>query len=215
MTAYRRPLLPAALITVAALLVACGNGDGSTTPTTTATDSGPGPTTVTSTFHPEPTSASATATTSSSERPLGQPDLLPKAQEAQWSEDFIILDNIRAGRHDGFDRVVFDLTDGADPGWQIDYVDEALQQASGYPVDVAGNVFLHVLITNTAYPFMLDIDDPFEPGTYPGGGRVNEVAYTGIFEGYTEAYIGLDEQLPYSVTLLHNPTRVVVDFEHQ
>lgn len=205
MTAYRRPLLPAALITAALLLVACGNDGGSST-TTTATDPDSGTSTVTATANP---------TATADERPLGQPDLLPKAQETQWSEDFIILDNIRAGSHDGFDRIVFDFTDGADPGWQIDYVDEPLQQASGNPVNVAGNVFLHVKTTNTAYPFMLDIDDPFDTGTYPGAGRVNEVAYTGIFEGYTEAYIGLDEQLPYSVTLLHNPTRVVIDFEHQ
>ncbi|RSZ61741.1 hypothetical protein EAH68_11725 [Corynebacterium hylobatis] len=207
MTAYRRPLLPAALTAAALLLVACGNGGGSSTPTTTtAVDPGSGTSTVTATANP---------TATADERPLGQPDLLPKAQETQWSEDFIILDNIRAGSHDGFDRVVFDLTDGADPGWQIDYVDEPRQQASGNPVDVAGNAFLHVMITNTTYPFELGIEDPLEPGTFPGAGRVNEIAYTSIFEGYTEAYIGLDEQLPYSVTLLHNPTRVVIDFEHQ
>jgi hypothetical protein len=201
MTAYRRPLLPAALTAAALLLVACGDGGGSS-PTTTAAD-------------PDPGASTVTATATAAERPLGQPDLLPKAQETQWSEDFIILDNIRAGSHQGFDRVVFEMTDGADPGWQIDYVDEPLQQASGNPVDVAGDAFLHVMITNTTYPFELGIEDPLEPGTYPGAGRVSEIAYTSIFEGYTEAYIGLDEELPYSVTLLHNPTRVVIDFEHQ
>lgn len=205
MTAYRRPLLPAALTAAALLLVACGNGDGSSTPA-------PAPAPATTI---DPDSGTATVTSTADERPLGRPDLLPKAQETQWSEDFIILDNIRAGSHNGFDRVVFDLTDGADPGWQIDYVDEPLQQASGNPVDVAGTAFLHVLITNTTYPFELGIEDPLEPGIFAGAGRVNEIAYTSIFEGYTEAYIGLDEELPYSVTLLHNPTRVVIDFEHQ
>lgn len=208
MTAYRRPRLPVALpatLAVAALLlVACGEGGGSSTPDQTEN---PGTSTVTATASPPQASAA--------ERPLGQPDLAAKTREIQWSEDFIILDNIRAGRHEGFDRVVFDFTDGADPGWQIDYVAEPLQQGSGLPVEMDGDTFLHVMFTNTTYPFELGMENAFEPGNYPGAGVVKEIAYTGIFEGYTEAYIGLDEELPYSVTLLHHPTRVVIDFQHE
>ncbi|QGU04856.1 AMIN-like domain-containing (lipo)protein [Corynebacterium comes] len=193
MTAYRRPLVPVALTVAALLLVACGDGGGYTAP---SSDTAP------------PSQASAT------ERPLGQPDLAPKTREVTGTGNPTLLENIRSGRHQGFDRVVFDLSDGEEPGWRVDYVDEAMQQASGLPVDVEGDALLHVVITNTTYPFELGIEDPFEPGTYPGAGVVNEVAYTGIFEGHTESYIGLDRELPYSVTLLSNPTRLVIDVEH-
>lgn len=201
MTAYRRPLLPAVLTAAALLLVACGDDPGSANG-----DPAPGPSTVTATASPSPASVT--------ERPLGQPDPAPKIQE-KWTGNPVLVSGIRAGSHQGFDRVVFDLTDGDDPGWRIDYVDEPMQQASGLPVEVAGDAYLHVLITNTTYPFELGIEDPLEPGTFPGAGVVKEIAYTSVFEGYTEAYIGLDEELPYSVTVLQDPKRLVIDFEHR
>ena len=41
---------------------------------------------------------------------------------------------------------------------------------------------------------------------------VEEVQLLGVFEGYTQAFVGVDgEQRPFRVFGLENPTRVVVD----
>lgn len=207
MIASRRPLVPALLAATALLLAACGgSGDGNVTSAAPTGDGAPDTSTVTATATPSPASVT--------ERPLGQPDTAPKVEE-RWSENPVLVSGIRVGRHEGFDRVVFDLTEGDDPGWRTDYVDQPLQQASGLPVEVAGETYLHVMITNTTYPFELGIEDPLEPGNFPGAGSVQEIAYTSVFEGYTEAYIGLDEELPYSVTVLQDPKRLVIDFQHR
>lgn len=212
MTAYRRPLVPAVLTAAALLLVACGDGagsGGSGGSGTTGGDPAPGRTTVTSTA----VSTASPSPASATDRPLGSPDLAPKIQE-RWSENPVLVSGIRTGRHEGFDRVVFDLTEGDDPGWRIDYVDEPMQQASGLPVEVAGDAYLHVMITNTTYPFELGIEDPLPPGNFPGAGVVEEIAYTSVFEGYTEVYLGVTEELPYSVSVLQDPKRLVIDVKH-
>ena len=46
-----------------------------------------------------------------------------------------------------------------------------------------------------------------------GAGHVVNVVHGGVFEADTQYVIGLDQQLPFHVYVLENPTRVVVDFQ--
>ena len=60
----------------------------------------------------------------------------------------VTLRKIRAGRHASFDRVVFEFTGGAVPGYHIEYVDRPVRQCgSGDTVKVAGDGWLSVRLT--------------------------------------------------------------------
>lgn len=218
MEAYRRPRALTALVATVALttmLAACADSGGSGTTTTSASPTGTS--TVTSTATPVPQSTDADATTTAQkeqkEKPLGEPDRLDKVVTGTWADPPPVLTGIRSGSHDGFDRVVFDFTGAGAPGWMAGYVDQPAQQGSGFPVHVEGGAYLMVNMTNTTYPFEQNVED-FPTGAYPGTGVIREVVSTGVFEGESLAYIGVDKKRPFSVTLLQNPTRVVVDVAH-
>lgn len=130
------------------------------------------------------------------------------------SGDNLLVTGVRTASHDSFDRIVFDFRGSGTPGWFIDYTNTPTQQGSGYPIEFDGEVALYVGIEGTTYP---EPDDPNAPSlrTVPGtGGVVTEIIYSSIFEGRTEYIIGLNSRQPYSVTVLEQPTRLVIDIIH-
>lgn len=146
--------------------------------------------------------------------PLGTPDTNAKIQRSE-GERRLIVTGVRVATHDTFDRVVFDLEGEGTPGWWIDYDDAPGQQGSGFPIQHGGVTALNVHIEGTPYPFDLD-RDPVDLGTVPGaGGVVSDVTSAGIFEARSQFAVGTSGRLPYSVTALENPTRVVIDVLHE
>jgi len=128
----------------------------------------------------------------------------------------LVVTDVRVGRHDGFDRVVFDLGGEGTPGWSVEYVDAAADDGSGEPVRVDGDAVLQVRLSGMAMPG----EDPdvteYDGATIdPEGTRgVEEVVYRFWFEGYTTAFVGVDEPgLPFRVFALEDPARVVVDVQ--
>ncbi|NLA56968.1 MAG: hypothetical protein GX859_11900 [Corynebacterium humireducens] len=222
MTAYRRPLATAFLATAGLLLAACNGGetiDGGTTTsagpvTVTSTAPTPTPATTGTTTQPSPaadtTTQNPTTPSEPADRPLGTPAVAAETRSPVWEEPYPLLTGIRVGQHVTFDRVVYDFVGAGEPGWYAEYLDQPYQQGSGHDVDVAGNAYLKIDLTGTSYPFEHDAE-ALPIGPYPGGGVIAQVVNTGTFEGHTLTYIGLDEQRPYSVTVLHDPLRVVVD----
>lgn len=231
---YNRASTITGLVAALALtLSACGTGAGNDTDTTEPVESTTTVTTAPDTTAPDeqgnttnsPTADTTTAqenteetTTEETNDPvgyLGDPDTDP---EQNWPESVpgLMVSNVRVASHDGFDRVVFDLAGEGDPGWFTNYTAHPAQQGSGNPVPIEGSVALMVGIHGTPYPFDLDLDMEFpDHGTYPGAGNVTEVIYTSLFEARTEFVIGLTEELPYSVTVLEEPKRLVIDFVAQ
>ncbi|QDW62846.1 hypothetical protein [Oerskovia sp. KBS0722] len=219
MNGTTRRLRPAALSAgvVAALLAltACsGGGDG-------GDETVPGSPSPTVSSAPSP-SASAGAT----DTPTGTTDddgstsapPFPANTEPDTSDPSagaaLTVTDIRVGRHDGFDRVVFELGGTGTPGWRVEYVPEAIDDASGNPYDVAGDGTLQVMISGSGYPTDTGV------ATYSGPNplrvaetdEVEEVALRGVFEGYTQAFIGTDDaDNPFRVYALTDPTRVVVE----
>ena len=126
----------------------------------------------------------------------------------------LMVESVRVAAHDGFDRVVFDLVGDGAPGWFVDYTTAPTQQGSGNPVEVQGSVALNVNIDGTTYPFELGRQDP-HMGTVAGEGNVTEVVSVGTFEGRSQFVIGTKEKLPYSVEVLHDPHRLVIDVRHR
>jgi hypothetical protein len=119
---------------------------------------------------------------------------------------------VRAARHDGYDRVVFELTGSGAPGWTVEYVDAASAQGSGAPVDVPGQAVLQVTLQGTSYPYETGADE-VAGGAVPVSGtqEVAGVVYDGTFEGTSVAWIGTAARTPFRVYSLTSPSRVVVE----
>ncbi|WP_027004583.1 AMIN-like domain-containing (lipo)protein [Corynebacterium halotolerans] len=210
----RAAVTTVAVMAVGALgLAACGTGgtegasDAGTTSaettTTTETERETQSATVTGGSDISATSADAGVT------PLGNADSSMKTLRPEAPSQLLVTD-VRVGSHEGFDRIVFDLTGEGTPGWFIDYTEQPTQQGSGHPIPYQGAVALNVNLDGMTYPFQLGMEDP-GIGTVPGAGNVTEVISSGTFEGRSQFVVGLSDRLPYSVQVLENPQRVVID----
>ena len=129
----------------------------------------------------------------------------------------VTVTDIRIGRHDGFDRVVFEVDGDGAPGWDVRYVDAPSSQGSGDPVDVEGSAFLQVTLTGVGYPYDTGVEEWSGPDPLSVGDTevVTEVVWDATFEGQSVAFIGTTAQVPFRVYLLEDPARVVVEVADQ
>ena len=161
------------------------------------------------------TSSSSGATTTDeagTDAPAFPANTEPDTQDASADAQVTVHD-IRTGRQDGFDRVVFEVGGTGMPGWDVRYVDQASSQGSGEPIDVAGDAVLQVTLTGAQIPDTTGVTEYDGPNPLTGSGTqtVTEVAYDHIFEGTAVAFIGTAAKAPFRVYALTNPTRVVVE----
>jgi hypothetical protein len=207
----RARVASAALLAATALLAGCGSGDdggtGTASSSSVATSSSSSP------------SASATATGGSEQPDDGSTDAPsfpantePDTEDASADAQVTVRD-IRTGRHDGFDRVVFEVGGTGTPGWDVRYVDQASSQGSGDPVEVAGDAVLQVTITGAGLPTDTGVTEFDGPSPLPGAGTetVTEVVFDHTFEGTTVAFVGTTAEVPFRVYALSDPQRVVVE----
>lgn len=139
---------------------------------------------------------------------------MDQKQQAQVGDSDMSITGIRAAEHETFTRVVFDIAGNGQPGWWIDWAADPIQQASGLPVEMAGDSFLNVNIQGTGYPDQVVVPG-IDSGSYPGAGIVEDINFTSIFEARSQVLIGVSGQpRNYSVSLLQEPTRLVVDIVH-
>jgi len=125
----------------------------------------------------------------------------------------VTVSDIRVGRQDGFDRVVFEVGGTGTPGWDVRYVDAASSQGSGEDVDVAGDAVLQVTLSGVGYPYDTGVEEYAASGPLSAAGTesVTEVVYDATFEGTSVAFVGATGQAPFRVYLLEGPTRVVLE----
>jgi hypothetical protein len=120
------------------------------------------------------------------------------------------LVDVRAGRHPGFDRVVFQFR-GAVPQHRIRYVGQLVQDGSGNPVSVAGGADLEVVFQG-ANAQNQDGSPSVSPRRFsPGLPAVKEIAQVGDFEAVVSYGIGIDRRRPLEVSTLAGPPRLVID----
>jgi hypothetical protein len=123
------------------------------------------------------------------------------------------LTGLRAGRHAGFDRVVFQL-DGPIPSYySVRYVPVVRLDGSGEPLRLRGNAFLEVVVRAPTH------DQDYRPVLSPTRLRpdfpaLREVNAPGSFEGQTTAGIGVTHRVGFRVFELTGPTRIVIDLAH-
>lgn len=222
----------ALLIGVAAVAVLRGDGDHdqvvstATDPATTQVATTGSPTTepsvpttptvtVPATTAPPTTAPPATTiapTTTVPSLPGG--DTEPKAGSGtiQGIETATVV-AVRVAHGDGYDRVVLEFGGSVVPDWRVEYVDPPItQDGSGEEVAVAGTAFLHVRLERAA---MHDLDG--HP-TYTGPDRVTgettevtEAVDTGDFEGVVSWVVGVRDRVPFRVSTLSGPNRLVID----
>ena len=180
------------------LLAGCGGKD----------DEPPLGTTTTST-----TATTGTTTTSGLEGASTQPAVL-KSTDA----DVALLTDVRAARHEGYDRVVFEFRNVA-PGYDVRYVERPVRaDGSGEEVPVDGGA---VLLVRMEPALDADLTQESAPRTYLGPQRftpadaavVAELVRTGGFEAVLTWAVGVDEKRPFRVTRLDGPPRIVIDVE--
>jgi hypothetical protein len=125
----------------------------------------------------------------------------------------VTVTDIRIGRHDGFDRVVFEVEGTGTPGWAVQYVDDPTSQGSGEPIDVEGDAVLQVTLTGIGLPDDTGAEEwsGANPLSVADTETVTEVAFDSTFEGQTVAFVGTTAEVPFRVYLLEGPTRVVLE----
>jgi hypothetical protein len=148
---------------------------------------------------------------------------LPKAHSAT---DTDMINNVRAGRHTCFDRLVVDLggQDTTFGAYDVRYVPVVLSDGQGAPLPVRGDADLQVVLRAPAY------DQNGHPTFAPanrnevvnltGYSTFRQLRWGGSYEGYTTMALGVRARLPFRVfTLAGTPysddgPKLVIDVAH-
>jgi hypothetical protein len=125
-----------------------------------------------------------------------------------------VLAAVRAARHDGYDRVVFEFSGGV-PGYHVEYIDRPVRDCgAGDPIPVAGDAWLEVRFfpafahTEQGQPTL-----PFRE-VRPNLPNVLEVERTCDFEAVVTWVLGTRSPKRYRVLELADPSRFVIDVRH-
>ena len=202
-----RRLVPLAIVAV--ILAACSSPSSTATApdqaSPSAAFSSPSPTTSDAPVSGEPEPSEATGDFSC-DLPVVEPATVPRT---------VNIVDVRVGTHDGFDRVVFEFTDGT-PEFTLDRATPPFaQDGSGNPIDVEGESFLRLTMRGgtkqmddgtSSYNGSRDFD--------PGFPVLVDLVEGGDFEAQSTWYLGLTDEACVIVTLLEDAPRLVIDIEH-
>lgn len=127
-----------------------------------------------------------------------------------------ILREIRTGRHDGFDRVVFEFEGGV-PGYWVRYTGVLRTGGGGVPVPTQGTALLEVVLS----PVQTVTHEPPYDLTYRAGREhaprqrvVLHVVGTGEYEATDSFGIALTGRSGFRVLELDGPPRLAIDVAH-
>jgi hypothetical protein len=204
MAARSARLLLGLLVLTMLTLAACGGSgsDGRAGPATTTGSTAPA-TTATASASTATTGAPAWSTAARTGPGGKQPPDGPSAKLAA----------IRAARHPGYDRVVFQFEGAQVPGYRIEYVREiTLGESDDQYLALEGRALVEATFQGTA-------SDDYRPGTQtvpdkltPDLGQVQQIGLAEDWEGVVRLGVGLDHRAGFRVLELRDPARVVVDF---
>lgn len=126
-----------------------------------------------------------------------------------------LLTDVRAARHDGFDRIVFEFGSGSPPGYHLEYIDKPVRKCgSGDATPIAGDGWLEVRIapahahTPSGAPTIREREQQLDLGV------VTELEQTCDFEATVSWVVGVKRPNRYRVLTLNEPLRLVVDVKH-
>lgn len=132
------------------------------------------------------------------------------------------VDNVRAGRHACFDRLVIDVDNvPKSMSYHVRYVDVVSEDGSGKAIPLAGGAALQIVLRAPAYEDGAPTYTPANPMrlvNVKNWSTFRQVAYAGSFEGQTTFGLGVRARLPFRVMVLDGPgdgARLVVDVAHR
>lgn len=141
----------------------------------------------------------------------GFPNLLTEVPE----DSDLLLREVRVGIHEGYHRIVFDHAGAGAPGWSAEYVDEAVEPGSGFPIEMHSESILYVGVVGL---------EPGNAGQEDGhleledlvdtqGTVFSEAITTFVHHGSASYYIGLDVDREYRVSVWEHPEgpRLIID----
>jgi hypothetical protein len=124
--------------------------------------------------------------------------------------------NLRAGRHDCYDRLVFDVGGGNVTGYRVEYVGTVYEDPTGRVVPLRGGAKLQIVAQAPSYDLAGNLTYHFanraELVNVSGYRTFRQVAWAGSFEGQTNIGLGVRARLPFRVFTM--PGRLVVDVAH-
>lgn len=204
---------------MASLLAACTSTEEPTA--TDSTTTSPAETTPAETTRDDTTSEEPSKTVDEESTPADTIDEADLATGPTQSEDFpdllgqFLPLEARVGGHGNYDRVVVEYDDGEGQlGWSASYEDEAIQDGSGFPIDMEGQRFLTIAVTGARYPDQDEAKDEIAVTGLDQATVVKDVEVDYPFEGMHMIFVGVDADHPYRVQVFHDPERIVIDILH-
>lgn len=130
------------------------------------------------------------------------------------------LTNVRAGRHECYDRLVFDLS-GPATGYRVEYVSQVTNEETGAAIPIRGGAILGIVLSAAAhdanYQPTYQPANRYEAVNVAGFSTFRQVYFGGTFEGLTDFALGVRARLPFRVSVLSGPgtgSRVILDVAH-
>lgn len=184
-----------------------------------ATNDRPAPATATSGRTEEAGTIAEQSPTPKDEVPAGKDDFEGTTgivDKKKTIKDATVLKAVRTGRHEGFDRIVFEFEGNEVPGYHVEYIDKPVRACgSGDVVPLAGDGWLQVRFeparahTDEGKPTLGSRE------LVPKLPNLLELKSTCDFEGQVEWVAGVGSPNGYRVLELAKPARFVVDIKHK
>jgi hypothetical protein len=152
-------------------------------------------------------SASATSTAADLPAPTNTGTVTGTATAQPWDANPPVLTGVRTGRHDAYDRAVFDFSGGT-PGYRVEY-GTLVGQGSGNPIPLVGAATVLIVFTGVAGT-ATDLSTRYNP-QLP---TLRQIASGGLFEGYLSMGLGVTGRVGFRVLQLTGPPRIAVDVAH-
>ena len=144
----------------------------------------------------------------------------------QWTAEIVekvqpvsgvaLLSDVRAGRNEGFDRLVLEFEDDIIPSYHIEYVDRPVRQCgSGDEVPVAGDGWLSVRLEPANAHTEEGVATIEERSSMPGLPVILQLTMICDFEAQVEWVLGVRAPNRFRVMELAEPARLIVDVRHE
>jgi hypothetical protein len=158
---------------------------------------------------------SPTAASADLPAPTGTSPVTGVATVPPWDPNPPVLTGVRYGRHDRYDRTVFDFTGGT-PGYRVEY-GRLTRIGTGEEIPLAGEATL-LVVFDGAFAYdprtgasTIDLTQVYDPGLP----TLRQIRSGGAFEGRISFGLGLADRVGFRVLQLTNPPRIAVDVAHQ